>query len=116
METTRKTGLADSFLFRRTEPDDAPQPAKRQDAPDAPGVSDVPNAPDAQEPTPRGRSRVPRPKKSQRVTLRDRCTLHIDRDVNEWLDLVARIEGKERSEVVSEILRNNLPKYRIAEG
>ena len=52
----------------------------------------------------------------QRLTLRDKVTLHLDRDVNEQLDLAARVEGKERSEVTSEILRKHLPRYRIERG
>ena len=44
---------------------------------------------------------------------RDRCTIYIDHDVNEQLDIVARIERKQRSEVVTQLLRQHLPSYRI---
>jgi metal-responsive CopG/Arc/MetJ family transcriptional regulator len=54
-----------------------------------------------------------RGRKNKQRALRDRCTIFIDTDVNEQLDVVARIEQKERSEIVTEILRTHLPKYRV---
>ena len=44
---------------------------------------------------------------------RDRCTIYIDQDVNEQLETAARMERKQRSELVTELLRQHLPKYRI---
>src|SRR5262249_32696243 len=118
METDKKTGLGSSFLFQRTEPARPPSPLE------GPAVLEVPAIPDGstvQAPqTPKhstaqhpARSTGSRPKKAQRLVLRDKRTLHIDRDVDERLTLAARIEGRERSEVVSDLLRKYLPRYRV---
>jgi metal-responsive CopG/Arc/MetJ family transcriptional regulator len=48
--------------------------------------------------------------------LRDRCTVYLDPAINQQLDLVARIERRQRSEVVTDILRHYLPKYQIKRG
>ena len=56
---------------------------------------------------------APSPIPAKRRELRDRCTLYLNPEVNERLDLVSRIERKERSVVVTEILRSHLPNYRI---
>lgn len=47
------------------------------------------------------------------MRLRDRCTLYLDEEINQLLNMVARVEQKQRSEVVSELLRKYLPRYRI---
>lgn len=146
METPdKKTGLAKSFLFQRTDSIETPerpdaqtperlgaqdisdvpnaQESKRpthsdiqeSERPNASGVSRTSNTPNSQTPKRSGRPNAGRAKESPRLTLRDRCTLYIERDVNERLAFVARLEGKERSEVVSDLLRQHLPKYRITE-
>lgn len=117
MDQPRKTGLGGSLLLQRTEPSGTPE---------RPDVSPPPaslNAPaDASVPQTSQRSKRSERSNVQQSTLRgkdepqvlrDRCTLYIDREVNERLDLVARVEGRERSEVVSQLLRKHLPKYRI---
>jgi metal-responsive CopG/Arc/MetJ family transcriptional regulator len=48
--------------------------------------------------------------------LRDRCTVYLDPAVNQQLDFVARVERRQRSEVVTDILRRYLPKYQIKRG
>lgn len=95
------TGLGDSLLLKRTSDDNAD---KSSDDVQTPETSKRPDAPtDRQGKPPR---RGPR-------DLRDRCTIYLDPEINRQLDLVARIERKQRSEVVADILRANLPKYRI---
>ncbi|MDB5341993.1 MAG: hypothetical protein JWP89_370 [Schlesneria sp.] len=116
MQPTRKTGLGDSLLLRRTE----------EPAPEASAVSaDVPMA--SVSPAPESEPTVPvvtpiepvlprttsTKKRKEQLVLRDRSTLYLERSVNEQLRLVARIEGRERSEVATDILRKYLPKYRI---
>lgn len=103
MDNDRKTGLGGgSLLLRRTEPDDnqpstasAIQPSEASAEPQA------------------AQSSASSKGKKHRTVPRDKCTLHLDRDVNEWLDLAARVEGRERSEVASELLRQHLPRYTI---
>lgn len=115
MKTTRKTGLGDSLLLQRTEP--APETI-------VPAPTDVPASEPMSIPTPpppqtevEAEPALPEPvsKKQQKVklVLRDRCTLYLERTVNEQLGMVARIEGRERSDIASDILRKHLPKYRI---
>lgn len=99
--TDKNTGLGDSLLLKRTDPDGAGELPK--DA-QTPGAAKRPEA------------AVRRPSKTARPTpiqLRDRCTIYLDPDVNRQLDLVARIERRQRSEVVTDTLRANLPKYRV---
>jgi hypothetical protein len=98
----KHTGLGESLLLQRTAsepstklPQPPPQTFERSERHDV--------HPEPQQP--------PAPRKAQE--LRDRCTLYLDADVNTQLDLVARIERKQRSEVVTAILRENLPKYRV---
>lgn len=113
METTRKTGLGSSLLLQRTE------------APAEPSVSvdvQTPGIPAKWEPSPaevtRERAAPPqsvsrKKQKGQPLVLRDRCTLYLEREINEQLHLVARIEGRERSDIVTDILRQYLTKYRV---
>lgn len=118
----KKTGLGSSLLLQRTEPTSASQPRNARDVqtpevPETSALDDVEQVPAAGQ-TPRTLKRPQRSPHSQRrgkarVIPRQRCTLHLDEDVEEQLDLVARVEGKERSEVVSDLLRTHLPKYRI---
>lgn len=116
METTRKTGLGDSLLLRRTEAPSAVTPTVIPDAQVPAGVSTpepTPSEPatvEAESVLPPPDSKLPR---KVPLVLRDRCTLYLDRAVNEQLHMAARIEGRERSEVVTDILRKHLPKYRI---
>lgn len=101
-DNRKRSGLAGSFLFgRRAEP--------VSDAPNVSDVSDVqtPPVPAISKP------RQPVSRASKPLSLRDRCTIYLERTVNDRLDLVARIEGRERSEVVTELLQKHLPKYRI---
>lgn len=112
METTKKTGLGSSLLLQRTETAEPPQ---HGDVPDVQTsetakrleVSNVPM------PRPSRRPATSRKGKAKRLVLRDKCTLFLDREVNERLDLAARVEGMERSEMATEILRKYLPNYRI---
>lgn len=99
--TDKHTGLGESLLLQRT----TPQPATEVSQPTQ--TFERSEHPDAHsEP-----QRSPAPQKAQE--LRDRCTIYLEADVNAQLDLVARIERKQRSEVVTAILRENLPKYRV---
>jgi hypothetical protein len=98
---TKRTGLGKSLLLRRTEAEESLSPPE-----------------DVQAPPPTDRfdtDETPQPPASPRrpQALRDRCTIYIEPDVNKQLDLVARIQRRQRSEVVTQILRENLPKYRI---
>lgn len=115
MDEERKTGLGGSLLLRRTETPQAPEHSNVS-------TSETSASPGTPTPTAETFKRPKRPiatdirkssKKGVEQVLRDRCTLYIDRDVNERLDLAARVEGRERSEVVSQLLRKHLPKYRI---
>jgi hypothetical protein len=54
-----------------------------------------------------------RKKKKPALVLRDRCTLYLERDVNELLDHAAHAEARDRSELVSELLRKHLPRYQV---
>lgn len=116
MENSPKTGLGDSLLLRRTETPQAPGRPDVSALPDAQALADAPDQAAVSDVQPSSRPKRPagsRGRKAQRLTLRDKVTLHLDRDVNDRLDLAARVEGKERSEVASEILRRHLPKYHI---
>jgi hypothetical protein len=100
-QNNKRTGLGGSLLLQRTDPQppvDNPVPFL---TPERPERFDI-------QPEPVRQVEIKKPQE-----LRDRCTLYLDRDVNTQLDLVARIERRQRSEVVTEILRDNLPKYRI---
>ena len=115
MDTPKKTGLGSSLLLRRTVTPPVP--------PDSPVVLPAPSAVIISEPVP---APLPSPEPIQTpplqspqqapkppLVLRDRCTLYITREVNEQLHVTARIEGRERSEIVSDLLRKYLPRYRI---
>jgi hypothetical protein len=101
--TEKKTGLGNSLLLKRTSPRNAPSPhvSERLDA----QTSEASRRLDARK-NQRGGKRPAKP-------LRDKCTIYLESDVNERLEIVARMERKERSEVVTEILRRHLPKYRV---
>lgn len=116
MEPEKKqTGLGMSLLLRRTEPKPiTEQPAVvSQPEPTAvpepvtaqPSVEEV-----AVQEIPKGNRKKTRQKPQ---VLQDRCTLYIARDVNDKLDLASRVEDRDRSEIVSELLRKHLPEYRI---
>lgn len=115
METSKNTGLANSFLLRRTE-----VPAVLPDVPvvtptqETESVLETPVSPvPTPEPTPVSPiQNAPQSHKKQPV-LRDRCTLYIAQEVNELLDVAARVEGRDRSEIVTDILREHLPTFRI---
>lgn len=97
----KDTGLGSLLLRRTGGQDEPPQPPENSDAQTS-GQSERPaDQPDAA------------PVPPQPEVLRDRCTLYLDEDVNQQLDIVARIERKQRSEVVTELLRQHLPRYRI---
>ncbi|MDB5343265.1 MAG: hypothetical protein JWP89_1642 [Schlesneria sp.] len=113
MQPTRKTGLGDSLLLRRTEEPPAEVSDVSSDAPMA-GVSPAPvSEPTATKTEPVLPQARPTKKRKEQLVLRDRSTLYLERSVNEQLRLVAQIEGRERSEVATDILRKYLPKYRI---
>ena len=108
--STRRTGLGlGSLLLHRTTEQEVPP------VPKAHAISQ-PQAPEAYPETavPQGRALNQRGINRARQ-LRDRCTLYLEPGVNQQLDLVARIERRQRSEVVTDILRRYLPKYRISE-
>ena len=99
----KKTGLAESLLFRRSAKPAPQEPLPRAPEPLPPGVET-----DRPAPIERPTRRVER-----EMRLRDRCTLYLDEEINELLDTVARFEQKQRSEVVTELLRKYLPRYRV---
>jgi hypothetical protein len=111
METERNTGLGGSLLLQRT---DVHEQIKPLDAPlEIPEVKIAAEPESAQpEVAMDERPRRLRVKKAALV-LRDRCTLYLEREVNDQLDIAARIQGRERSELVSELLRKHLPKYQV---
>ncbi len=120
MATDRKTGLGSSLLLRRTaqlaEPSVEPKTEPVQEIPASepkplPPVESQPES--AVEMPVVALPSTPKKKGTEKPTLRDRCTLYLERGVNEQLHMTSRIEGRERSEIVSEILRKHLPKYRI---
>lgn len=94
----QNTGLGDSLLLRRTDEPRAAQPITDAQTSRRPEHLDVPES--------------KRPARKVRP-LRDRCTIYLEPDVNRQLDLVARLEHKQRSEVVAEILRTHLPRYEV---
>ena len=106
--STRRTGLGfGSLLLHRTTEQEAPptpepQPAIEQPETERYEESAVPSKRPLNE---RGIS-------SNRQ-LRDRCTVYLDPAINQQLDFVARVERRQRSEVVTDILRRYLPKYRV---
>lgn len=97
----KNTGLGSSLLLKRTADASAKNTDGDVQTPEASGRPDV----KADQPA--------KPTRPQPKDLRDRCTIYLDADVNRQLDLVARIERRQRSEVVTDLLRANLPKYRI---
>ena len=102
----KQTGLGvDSFLLRRP----TEEATERPDVPES-----APTAESQLPPTARPADRAARPKPNKpQPTPRDRCTLYLDREINERLDLAAQFEDSERSEIVTKMLREHLPKYRI---
>jgi hypothetical protein len=106
MKDKPKTGLGSSLLLQRTEK------PERLDAQES-ETSKRPERPDVSKRSAdrKVEGRVEKP--SQVVLPRFRCTLYIDEDVNEQLSLTAGIEKKQRSEIVTEILRSHLPTYSI---
>ena len=102
----KETGLgANSFLLRRPTEETVERPDVSESAP-------IPTS--KQPPTTRPADRAARPKPNKpQPTPRDRCTLYLDREINERLDLAAQFEDSERSEIVTKMLRQHLPKYRI---
>lgn len=103
LTTPKKTGLAGSLLFGR-----AAKPAPAEPRPSAVAAPAAPVESDGSIPVERPSRRVER-----ELRLRDRCTLYLDEEINELLNSVARIEQRQRSEVVSELLRKYLPRYRV---
>ena len=116
METIRKTGLGDSLLLRRTEAPPTAVPAVPADV-QTPDLSSPPEPTSSVPAIATTDSALPQPSSKKRpkeqLVLRDRCTLYLERAVNERLDMAARIEGRERSEVATDILQKYLPKYRV---
>jgi hypothetical protein len=133
MSHKKKTGLGEtSLLLRRTTPPEAvhaadvavadaeqveladAQTSERLDVQDATDESDqaaieeIVEVEDQPASTPRGTSR---PKKLR--LRRDKCTIYLEQDVNQLLTLAARAQNRERSEIVTDILRTHLPTYRI---
>jgi hypothetical protein len=97
----KNTGLGESLLLQRTAPQPPIDPRIPSQTSERPVHLDV-------NPEPERKLEIKKPQE-----LRDRCTIYLDRDLNKQLALVAHIERKQRSEIVTEILRNNLPKYRV---
>ncbi len=116
MEPEKKqTGLGMSLLLRRTDQKAIPeQPAVvPQAVSTVPQESAIPQEPEKEivtQVTPQQNRKKSRQKPQ---VLQDRCTLYIARDVNEKLDIASRIEDRDRSEIVSELLRKHLPEYTI---
>lgn len=116
MKTKKKTGLGKSLLLRRTiDPRESPEaPLPVVPSQEAMFVSEgLPpsmNKPEA-EPAPAIQSHGKPTKKS--LVLHDRCTLYLEREINERLSLTAGIKGPDRSDIVNDILRKHLPTYRI---
>ena len=115
METPKKTGLGNSLLLRRT----ALPPFVPQAPPVVPTLNStvipesLPVPLPESETTPAPLMRASRKTRTKPLVLRDRCTLYIAREVNEKLQTAASVERRERSEIVSDILREHLPTYRI---
>lgn len=104
MNNDKHTGLEGSLLLQRTVPpqNDLPAPPPETSERQEP----QPAASTPAEPVVASPQKVPKP-------LRDRCTLYLAPEVNTQLDLVARIERRQRSEVVNDLLGQHLPKYRV---
>lgn len=118
MTNDRKTGLGNSLLLRRTaQPVEPPVEPQEEPVQETPPPEPTPPIEPQPEPTVEtamvAPPAAPQTKRTEKLTLRDRCTIYLERGVNEQLHMTSRIEGKERSEIVSEILRKHLPKYRI---
>jgi hypothetical protein len=103
----KRTGMGGLFLLKRTAPLPSETKSETTSSPE-PLTREMPQQRDfaPQEISPKNNQKAPKP-------LRDRCTLYLEPEVNRQLELVARIERKQRSEVVTEILQNHLPRYRI---
>lgn len=113
--SNKGTGLGSSLLVRRTEPLAEPkvseevqaavdpEPQKRED-------STTPSSQVLQihvhEDNSAGQETKPQ-------MIRDRCTIYLDPDVNQRLHLTARVEEKDRSQIVNEILRQHLPEFQV---
>jgi hypothetical protein len=119
MAKERKTGLGD-FLFGRES--NSPVPPQRSEADYAPEVDEPQQqvrADHENRPIPEPQGYPPRTFRrptNRRVALkalRDKCTIYLEPDVNQELDVVSRVEQKMRSEVVNDILRQYLPHYDV---
>lgn len=116
MEPEKKqTGLGMSLLLQRTDQKPKPERPAADPRPEPtvtpePEVVETPGEESIIQEIPQ-RSRKKSRQKPQ--VLQDRCTLYIAREVNEKLHLAARVEDRDRSEIVSELLRKHLPEYRI---
>ena len=112
METERKTGLGGSLLLQRTE---IPARVMPPAVPIQPPNTEMTALPEPPHPVAviQSAPRTSRKRKKPALVLRDRCTLYLERDVNEQLAHTSHAEGRDRSEVVSELLRKHLPKYQI---
>jgi hypothetical protein len=105
----KKTGLAaEPLLLQRT--DQVAEPQTEQFS--APPSQAAPRKNSNHPPLP-ARKPTKRNGGAYRAVPRTKVTLFIDEDVNAHLDLTARVEGKQRSEVATEILRKHMPRYRI---
>ena len=109
--STRRTGLGfGSLLLHRTTEQEAPPTPKPQPAIEQPETERYEESP----------LPLKRPLNERGIIrnrdLRDRCTVYLDPAVNQQLDIVAGVERRQRSEVVTDILRRYLPKYQIKQG
>lgn len=115
MEKQNKTGLGKSLLLQRTVisavPPTTPAVVPAEEVTPAPELTELPEP--ILEPIPVPPPPASRKSSAKPLVLRDQCTLYLEREVNKQLHIVARAEGRERSEIVSDILRQHLPKYRI---
>lgn len=116
MKNDKKTGLAPSLLLRRTEPTEIPEPNNVPPATEIDEPVTETAFPDAQTSSQSETATIAgsrRPGKIFRMIPRDKATIYMERDLNEQLRRVAALEGRDRSDVVNQILRKHLPRYRV---
>lgn len=112
---SKSTGLG-SLLLKRTENDAAseskPPAVETSKRPDVQAAQDRSSAEIKSDSSSTEQNNSAAKQEADRPqTARDRCTLYLDADLNRQLHIAAKLEGKERSEIVSEILRQHLPVY-----
>ena len=116
METPKKTGLGSSLLLRRTVNPPvspaAPLPVTSiQEV--MPATEELPSQVITPELTLVPPIQPHRKPSKKSLVLHDRCTLYLEREINKQLGIASRLEGRDRSEIVSDLLQRYLPKYRV---